>query len=143
MFLVALMISIPSIVLWVFATISVNPDHKVWFLLAAILYDAFEEFFMASPIADTLLGNHIRKSSDIKHTMIRYESFMIICLGEGVFLLIRDSPLGQGLSTQLGRGIQALLIYFYLCWTYFHGDLSKQYIHALYRRWWIKYLWNL
>lgn len=142
MFLVGFAIAIPSVVLWVLATISSDSDRKIWFLTAAIIYDVVEEWFLGSPIGDKLLGDHIRKAVDSRHTMTRYENFFIIALGEGVFLLIRGSPLQQGLSRQLGRGVQALLIYFYLTWTYFHGDLSKKYVHALYRRWWIKWLWH-
>lgn len=36
------------------------------------------------------------------------ENFFILALGEGMFLLVRESPLGQELSTQLARGVLLL-----------------------------------
>ena len=142
MFFAAVVIGVPSIVLWVLTTVVNAPDKKIWLLVAAIVYDSCQNILIMSPITDKLAsGDNIRKTVDVRHTTSRYENFFIIALGEGLFLLIRGSPLGQGISEQLGRGIIGLLIYFYLAFTYFHGDMSKTYVHALYRRWWIKYLW--
>ena len=142
-FLISFIIGIPSLVLWILTTVSANTEKKVWLLIAAISLDVLEDWFLATPLSDKLLGHTFRKAIDAKHTMARYESFFIIALGEGVFLLVRGSPLKQGFSPYLSRGIEALLIYFFLNWTYFHGDTSKRFVHALYRRWWVKWLWFL
>ena len=67
-------------------------------------------------------------------------TFSIIALGEGVFFLIRRRPTGQDLTAYLRKGVLGLQMYFFLAWTYFHGNTLRRHVHALYHRWWIKLL---
>lgn len=84
---------------------------------------------------------HILKRVNYKHQIKRIENFFIITVGEGVFLLVRGSPLGNGLRNQLGKGVITLMIYYIIHWTYFYGDQTKTRVHPAYRRWYIRVLW--
>lgn len=92
---------------------------------------------------DKIVGRHIRKHINEAHAIKRMENFFILALGEGVFLLVRGSPLGQGLSAQLARGVLGLLIYYALHSLYFNSDQSKKYVHPVYRQWWRRELYYL
>lgn len=73
--------------------------------------------------------------------MIGIQDFFIIILGEGVLSLIKDSPLGRGITSQAGAGVLALMAYYVLSGFYFNGDQSRRYVHAVRRTWWRKFLW--
>ena len=119
------------------ATFKTN-DTQIKLMVAALIYDYTLQFVLLSPVADLLLGKKFRKHRGQKHTIKRFENFFTIALGEGVILLVRESPLGQGFTNQLGRGIFVFQIYYALNYLFYHADMSKRFVHALYRRWYIR-----
>lgn len=141
--LVGWLITLPVIGLWI-GIISTTNITQVILLIVVLAYDYSATIFLRSPLGDRLLGNseHLRKATNPTHTRKRYEQFFTIALGEGVIILLRNSPLGEGLRRQIGAGIHAMLIYFFLHWLYFNGDQSKSKIHALHRRWYIASTWQ-
>ncbi|KAF1985367.1 hypothetical protein K402DRAFT_394710 [Aulographum hederae CBS 113979] len=142
-FLIGLLLGIGSTAMWVILSITDNENLKTSLLVAVIVFDYATSLVLASPLGALLLGKGPQKAEDTEHTVKRYESFFIIALGEGVFILIRGSPLGSGLTNAFWRGVLALIIYYNLNWLYFNGDQTKTFIHAMSRRWYIKAAWHL
>jgi low temperature requirement protein LtrA len=128
--------------LWIGA-IFVSFPHKLIFLVLANVVEHPVGVFLASPTADRLLANNMKRRPDVDHCVERYEGFFIIILGEGVFRLIEGSPSGMGLNQQTRTVLTALLIYYMIHWLYFNGDQSKEYVHALRRTWWKPVLWQM
>lgn len=128
--------------LWV-AAIFVHFPHKIIFLVVANAVEHPVAVFLASPTADRLLTNKMKRNPDVDHCVERHEGFFIIILGEGVFRLIEGSPSGMGLNSQTGTVLTALLVYYMIHWLYFNGDQSKEYVHALRRTWWKPVLWQM
>lgn len=127
--------------LWITA-IYVNYPGKVGLLVAANFAEHPIAMYMASPYSDRLLTGGWEKKTDYEHYIERIEGFFIIILGEGVFRLIEGSPSGIGLTHRAGTVLTALLLYYVLHWIYFNGDQSKEFVHALKRRWWKGFLWK-
>lgn len=142
-FLVTAVLLVPSTALWITLAIVDSEQVKIKLLIAAIVWDYASSTIFQSPIGSRLLGKGPQKAQDARHTIGRHENFFIIVLGEGVFLLVRGSPLERGLSEQLGRGVLAFIIYFNLNWLYFNGDHARKFTHAAYRNWYTKILWHL
>lgn len=142
-FLVELLGWVPALALWILAGVLNNLDYRYNFIVAAVAYDYVWSLALSSPVGDFLVGKNFRKAQDHKHLTSRYGNFFIIALGEGVFLLIRSSPLGAGLSLATAIGVQAIVVYFFISATYFRGDNSKRYVHAQNRSWYIQNLWTL
>ena len=96
-----------------------------------------------SPLIDRLLAHGYRKSVDLEHYVERIGSFFVIILGEGVILLVRGSPLGQGVNSQVGTGIAALALYFCLHMFYFRGSHTSHSIASVRRATWKLALWQI
>lgn len=111
--------------------------------IAAIVLEMALLSFSNSPIQDRLLKGQHRKAPDPEHLIDRFESFFIIIVGEGVFLLIKNSPLGLGVTTQSSMGMMVLIIYYMVFAIYSASDQSKHYIHAVRRAWWSTSLWMM
>lgn len=127
--------------LWIGA-IYVDYPGKIGLLVAANFSEQPIAMYMASPYSDRLLTGGWEKKTDYEHYIERIEGFFIIILGEGVFRLIEGSPSGIGLTHRAGTVLTALLLYYVLHWIYFNGDQSKEFVHALKRRWWKAFLWK-
>lgn len=136
-------LTLPVTGFWL-AAIFTKHDIQLGMIFATIAFERAWIFLEASPIGDRLWGgnNHIRKYHDYKHTIKRFESFFIITLGEGVFLLVRGSPLGSGFNQHASRGVWALMIYYLVHWTYFYGDHTRTLVHPVYRRWYLRVAWT-
>lgn len=148
--LIGCIISLPGLGLWVATTIT-RGWLQTWLFLGAILFDYGRVIATRSPLERILLGGELsrkmgagfaKKMNEI-HIRKRYECFFIVALGEGVFLLIRGSPLGVGYNDHTTRGVTALLAFYNLHWLYFNGDQERVFVHALHRRWYIRELWSL
>lgn len=136
------LLTLPITGLWIGAIFS-RDNSQLGLIFASLFFERAWIWLEASPVGDRLWGgeHHVRKYHDYKHTIKRLENFFIITLGEGVFLLIRGSPLGKGFSQSAGRGISALMIYYLIHWTYFYGDHTRTLVHPVYRRWNYRISW--
>jgi low temperature requirement protein LtrA len=128
--------------LWI-AAMYVPYPAKTALLITANTIEHPMAMYMASPYSARLLTGGWEKKLDFKHYIERIEGFFIIILGEGVFRLIEGSPSGMGLNHKTGTVLTALLLYYVLHWVYFNGDQSREFVHALRRRWWRAFLWKL
>lgn len=81
------------------------------------------------------------KALDPDHFTSRMSSFFIITIGEGVLQLIRDGPLGIGVTAAAGYSVPCLLIYFLLTLLYFNRDLSQRYVPAVVRKGGRTWMW--
>lgn len=91
---------------------------------------------MQSPIGGRIQGRRrAKRVADPEHTRRRFEQFFVVCLGEGVVLLIRGSPLGISCDQHILIGCLGFLVYFFIHYIYFNGDQTKSYVHALHCRW--------
>lgn len=133
---------IPSIALWS-AILALSGWPRVWVAVGALVWDYLAMILMHSPIGGRIQGRkRAKRASDPEHTRRRFEQFFVICLGEGVFLLIRGSPLGTRWDQHILVGCLGFLVYFFVHYIYFNGDQTKTYIHALHRRWYIQVVYT-
>lgn len=142
--LVSWILALPASGLWV-GVILTSDQVQLGLLIAAIVWEWVVSMLLHSPAGQHLQGGpqHLQRSYDARHTRRRYETFFLIALGEGVFLLVRASPLGEGWSISIGAGVLGLIIYFLLHFIYFNGDHTRSYVHSLHRRWYFAQLWSL
>jgi len=133
--------SIPIVALLIAGMFIVWPTSLALYF-PAIALESLLQSMSTSPMQDTLLKGQFRKAPDPEHLIERFESFFIIILGEGVFLLIKDSPLGLGVGTLSGSGVMVLVVYFFVFALYFASDQSRNYIHAVRRSWLCATLWQ-
>lgn len=80
------------------------------------------------PVGDWFLKGAPKKALDPDNLVERLQSFFIVILGEGVFTLINGL-----VAPRIPLGVMALLIYYVLFSLYFNGDLTKTYVHAIFR----------
>ncbi|KAI9721905.1 MAG: hypothetical protein M1828_005000 [Chrysothrix sp. TS-e1954] len=139
--MIAGVITLGTIGLWIAATLT-SAQVQPWLIFAAIITDYVKWAALESPMGDALLGSGYKKAADWKHIRGRMENFFIIVLGEGVFLLIRGSPAGQGFTPELGAAVLGLTIYYPIHWLYFAGDQTRSFVHAKNRRWYYRTLWQ-
>ena len=126
--------------LWIPATFTTIPTRAI-LVSVAIVFEYVMAGFMVTPPVERLLKRDHLENFDAGHWVERVQDFFIIILGEGVLSLIKDSPLGHGITRQAGTGVFALLAYYVLSGLYFNGDQSRRYVHAVRRTWWRKFLW--
>ena len=126
--------------LWIPATFTTVPT-RASLVAAAIWVEYAMAAFMVTPPVERLLKRDHLENFDADHWVERVQDFFIIILGEGVLSLIKDSPLGHGITRQAGTGVFALIAYYVLSGLYFNGDQSRRYVHAVRRTWWRKFLW--
>ena len=138
--LLRLILSIATLGIWIPATFVYYPT-RAGLIFAAIITEYAAAGFMATPIAEYLIQQDRFENFHPDHWVERIQDFFIIILGEGVMSLIKGSPLGRGITTQAGTGVQVLISYYVLCGFYFNGDQSRRYVHAVRRIWWRKLLW--
>lgn len=81
------------------------------------------------------------KALDPNHFTSRMESFFIITVGEGVLQLVKDGPLGLGVTQAASYSFWGLLIYFLLTVLYFNRDSSRQFVPAVVTKGWRTWLW--
>lgn len=139
--LVRALTALPLAGIWI-AMICVPRGIQLWLLIAVDILESL----LATAVDTPLLGHYLReeraKPQDPEHWVERTREFFVIILGDGVMNLIRGSPIGRGLTPTMGVGVCALLVYYNINAYYFHGDLSRRYIHAVRRTWWRKELWQ-
>jgi len=97
------------------------------------VFESLIPLLIESPLGQRFLKSKGRKAIDADHFTDRYQSFFLIIVGEGVFLIIKNGPLGYGVTDRYGAGANALIIYYLLAMIYFNGDQSKRYIHSIKR----------
>ena len=126
--------------LWIPAALTTLPTRASLVSAAIVIEYAMAAVTVTPPVERLLKRDHL-ENFDADHWVERIQDFFIIILGEGVLSLIKDSPLGRGITSQAGAGVLALLAYYVLSGFYFNGDQSRRYVHAVRRTWWRKFLW--
>lgn len=135
-------LGVPLLALWIPAFYHHYPI-KTGLVYAAVVLEYWVAAIIETPLAERFLKDDRKEILNTDHWVERIQDFYIIILGEGVLNLIRGSPLGHGISSQAGAGVAALLIFYVLSGTFFNGDSSRRYVHAVRRAWWRKVLWLL
>lgn len=130
--LISVIIAIPSSVLWVGA-LKVAWPSKAALMLPALLLESLASALILLPAGDWFLRGASKMALDPDNYIERLQGFFIIILGEGVFTLIQGSTWGLGISSHVGAGVMALLIFYSLFQLFFTGDRTKKYIHAVFR----------
>ncbi|KAI9844783.1 MAG: hypothetical protein M1838_002039 [Thelocarpon superellum] len=139
--LLTLGLNVPAAALWIGA-IRADDWLRIGLLMGALVAELVATAMIASPLLDRLLNDGRKISHDAEHYAVRLEAFFIVILGEGVMLLAKGSPLGQGISYMTGSGTMALSIFFGIYMLYFRGDYSRNYVQAMRHSWWKDSLWG-
>lgn len=138
--LVTFLLYLPSFGLWVTA-IYLKDVRAYGPVAAAIALDYTIPIVLDLPKMRKSFLHDYGKALDAKHFTSRMASFFIITIGEGVLQLIRDGPLGIGVTTATVCSVWGLLIYFLLTLIYFNRDSSQRYVPAVVRHGWRTWLW--
>lgn len=138
--LLTFLLYLPSFGIWI-AAIYLKGDKAYGAVAAAIAVDYTIPVILNSTAMRKTFFRSYGKALDPEHFTSRMESFFIITIGEGVLQLVRDGPLGLGVTRAAGYSIWCLLIYFLLTLLYFNRDSSQQYIPAVVRDGWRTWSW--
>ncbi|KAF2490629.1 hypothetical protein BU16DRAFT_566638 [Lophium mytilinum] len=128
--LLSVVTSLPASGLWIGA-IFTSGWAQLGLVMGALAIDYSGAIFRNSPLFDRLLSKNHRKTPDLDHYVERISSFYVIILGEGVLNLIKGSPLGEGLTAEVGSGIATLAMYFLLHMLYFKSQASGEGFRAV------------
>jgi hypothetical protein len=134
--------ALPSAALWI-ATIYVPDGAAAGPAAAAVVLEYTVPLILDSPLRRHFIPSEYRKEVDAKHLTARMGNFFIITLGEGVMLLIKDGPLGIGITGTAASAVWSLSIYFLLAFVYFNRDQSDRYIPAVTHMGWRAMFWIL
>ena len=140
--LLTLLLYLPSMGLWITA-IFMKPDRAIGPILAAIALDYAVPVILDSPLAGKLSRSEHGKALDAHHFTSRMSSFFIIILGEGVLQLIKNGPLGVGITQTAFFATWSLTICFLLAYVYFNGDYSHRFVPAVVKKGWRTTIWIL
>jgi low temperature requirement protein LtrA len=138
--LLAFLLYLPSIGLWI-AGIYIKGDRAAGPIFAAIILDYMIPVILDSPLVGNVTSSEYGKALDPHHFTSRMASFFVIILGEGVLQLIKDGPLGIGITRTAGFGVWSLSIYFLLVYIYFNKDSSHAFIPAVVKKGWRTIIW--
>jgi Bacterial low temperature requirement A protein (LtrA) len=133
--LIGCLIRIPGVGFWL-AAIYLPGAKAVGAVFAAIIWEYLCPVLMDSPLAERFTPLEYRKALDVNHFQTRMANFFIIVLGEGVLQLVKDGPLGKGLTANVGIMSWVLVIYFGISFLYFVRDGSKTFIPAVRHKGW-------
>ncbi|KAK4945257.1 hypothetical protein LTR10_015416 [Elasticomyces elasticus] len=131
---------LPSIGLWT-AGIYLDGSKALGPVFAAIVLDYTVPLILDSTKTKEALLAGYGKALDPHHFTSRMGSFFIITLGEGVLQLVKDGPLGIGVTRTCGLAVWSLCIYFLLAQIYFNRDGSRVYVPAVLQKGWRTWLW--
>ncbi|KAI1622576.1 bacterial low temperature requirement A protein-domain-containing protein [Exophiala viscosa] len=131
---------LPSIGLWT-AGIYLDGAKALGPIFAAVVMDYTVPIILDSTKTRDALLSGYGKAIDPHHFTSRMGSFFIITLGEGVLQLVKDGPLGIGVTRTCGLAVWSLCIYFLLAQIYFNRDGSRVYIPAVLQKGWRTWLW--
>jgi low temperature requirement protein LtrA len=134
------LVMLPASGLWM-GTIFTDGPAALGPALAAIGWEYFVPWILESPIGAKLHSHDYRKDVDPTHLKARMGSFLIITVGEGVLMLVRGGPTGQGFTAVTALAAWSLLLYFLLAYLYFYRDGSIRYIPAVRRGGWRRLIW--
>lgn len=116
--------------LWI-SVIFVDTRTKIGLSIA---FYALEHFFFTicySPPLKKLLKLTTSTALNIEHEVERFNVFVTIAIGEFLYAIVADSPLGLKFQQHLWRGIFLLIIAYILFWLYNYGSTSKRATHPL------------
>ncbi|KAI9830726.1 MAG: hypothetical protein M1819_005390 [Sarea resinae] len=130
----------PSFALWI-AAIASSTGNTYGLAIGALACEVLVVVAAASPLMARWTGQY-QKAADTEHWVGRLESFFILILGSGVFLLIQQSPVGRGLPPRTASAVCALMVFYCLHWLYFNLDMSQTYIHPTRRAWYVGLAWE-
>lgn len=116
--------------LWVIV-IFVNTRAKI--ALSFIFYFLEQLSFMVCfhPRTKKLMKLTTSTALNIEHEVERFSVFVTIAIGEYLYKIVADSPLGSGIQDHFWRGVLILIIAYVLFWIYNYGSTSKKATHAL------------
>ena len=131
---------LPSTGLWVLG-IYMKDGRAVGPTFAAIVLDYIVPVILDSSLARKLTSSTYGKALDPHHFTSRMASFFVIILGEGVLQLIKDGPLGVGVTRAAGLSVWSLCIYFVLAYLYFNKESSQAFVPAVVQKGWRTVIW--
>ena len=139
---VASLLVLPAVGLWI-AALLLDSQKAVGPAFAAIIWEYTAPLVFETPLGKKLHSHEYQKEVNPVHLRSRMGNFLIIAIGEGVLLLIKGGPLGEGYNAVASLAVWALLIYFFLAYVYFNRDGSIRYIPAVRKKGYRILLWMM
>ena len=126
--------------IWI-AVIFVDTRAKIGLSIAIMVIENLCFCFCYSPQFKKLLKITTSTALNLEHEVERMSTFVTIALGEFLYKVIADSPLGPFFSAKFARGIFMIIIAYNLFWIYNNGSMSTRATHSLRRKAWSAILW--
>ncbi|KAK9460185.1 uncharacterized protein V1516DRAFT_627336 [Lipomyces oligophaga] len=123
-----------SVGLLIMGFIIIAPLHgKIAIASVCYAYDLVVFSIAYHPWFKKLIGASYSTAVNIEHEVDRHGAFVVIALGEFLYVIVSSTPAATGLNERTARAICILVTAYCLSWFYFRGEGSKKAVHALRR----------
>ncbi|KAI0464171.1 hypothetical protein LJB42_001774 [Komagataella kurtzmanii] len=126
--------------LWV-PVIFVSTRSKIILAVVTIVLEQVCFCICYHPATKKALKLRMSTALNIEHEVERFGVFVTIAVGEFLYKVVAEGPLGAGFSLKFVRGILLLLIAYDLFWIYQNGSTATKATHALRRNGWTAISW--
>ncbi|ANZ76844.1 BA75_04179T0 [Komagataella pastoris] len=126
--------------LWV-PVIFVSTKSKIILAVVIIILEQLLFCICYHPATKRALKLRMSTALNIEHEVERFGVFVTIAIGEFLYKVVAEGPLGAGFSSKFVRGILLLLTAYDLFWIYQNGSTSTKATHALRRNGWTAISW--
>lgn len=137
--LYAVLVTITSC-LWI-PVIFISTRAKIGVAFAILFLEMLSQMVSFHPITKRAMNLTESTALNIEHEVERYGVFVTIAIGEFLYKVVAEGPLGTGLTDKFARGVFLLLIAYILFWIYLYGSSCKKATHALRYSSWTAIAW--
>lgn len=126
--------------LWI-PVIFVSTRAKIGMAFAIIFLEMLSQVTSYHPRTKKLMKLTESTALNIEHEVERYAVFVTIAIGEFLYKVVAEGPLGTGLTDKFARGVFLLIIAYDLFWLYLYGSNCAKATHALRHSAWTAVAW--
>ncbi|RLV83418.1 hypothetical protein JA9_002891 [Meyerozyma sp. JA9] len=126
--------------LWI-PVIFISTRAKIGLSFAILFLEAMSQVIAYHPITKKYMKLTESTALNIEHEVERYGVFVTIAIGEFLYKVVAEGPLGTGLTDKFARGVFLLIIAYDLFWIYQYGSSCKKATHALRHSGWTAIGW--
>lgn len=111
--------------------IFVSTRAKIAVSVVAIVLDQVCFCIVFHPRTKRIMKLTMSTALNIEHEVERLATFVTIAIGEFLYKVVAELPLGIGFTTAFGRGCFMLIIAYTIFWLYYNGGTTDKAVHPL------------